>query len=137
MSACKAKADFYREHMIQAEVEKKLTQLEVDQRVQQADPLLQEKMQLWIKEEVGKAMRAMQLDMMQQVRHSVQLESQLYYARSVANLPIHRVRSPTPLNVNELPESPPLLTRQDGCMVNHIEEEECKDDDIEWDIPDV
>lgn len=145
MSAFEEKAAIRREYMIKAEVEKKLAQLEIDQRVQQADPLLQERIQLWIKEEVGKAMKNMQLDMMSAVRNSVQLESQLYYARSVAALPIHRVRSPTPVNVDEqLPNlgSPPILRRQDGYMINCtdllIEDEECKEDDnIEWDIPEM
>ena len=136
MSVLELKAAHIKEMNIKAEVEKKLAELEIDQRVQQADPILQEKMQHWIKLEVEKAMRAMQVDMMQQVRHSVQLESQLYYARSVADLSIHRVRSPTPINVDELPASPPLLRRQQGEMINHIDDE-CKEDDIEWDVPDL
>jgi hypothetical protein len=138
MSALEAKAAHRREMNIQAEVEKKIAQLEIDQRVQQADPLLQEKMQNWIKEEVGKAMRAMMIDIMQQIRHSVELETQLYYARRVEDLQTYRLRSPTPVNSDEvIPSSPPLLRRQEGFMVNHIDEECKEDDNIEWDIPEL
>jgi hypothetical protein len=139
MSALQVKHAARREQQIQDEVERKLDQLEIDQRVREHDPFLQERMQTWIKTEVEKAMRAMQVDIAQQVRHSVELEVGIYcgslWNRNRDDSHFTRVRSPTPLPADEiLPASPPLLQRQDGHMINHIDEEEVKEIEDAWDI---